>query len=290
MHRAVSTAPLPDDDLTPLVDLLSGRRFVALRAPGCSTESGIPDYRGGGRPGPRNPIQHDAFMQARATCAGATGRARRSGGRAFSGARPNAAHRALAALEAAGRLAGVITQNVDRLHHARRQPPRRRAARRAGRRALPRAAARVEPRATTLQARLLAANPGWLGARRRASRPTATPICPTTRVAGFASSACRAAAACSSPTSSSSAAPWPSPTLTAAWALFAEARGAARRRLVADRVLGLPLRAARRTSRRCRWPSSTSARRAPTTRRREAVGARRRDPAATRRDAGSRRS
>src|SRR5439155_24782986 len=30
----------------------------------------------------------------------------------------NAAHSALAALERAGRLAGVITQNVDRLHHA----------------------------------------------------------------------------------------------------------------------------------------------------------------------------
>src|SRR4029453_1906681 len=110
---AVSLAAAPDDDdLAPLVDLLRGRRFVALTGAGCSTESGIPDYRGGGRTGPRNPIQHDAFMKrpevrrrywARATI----------GWQRFRGARPNAAHRALAALEAAGHLAGVITQNVD---------------------------------------------------------------------------------------------------------------------------------------------------------------------------------
>ena len=116
MLSPVSTAALPDDDLTPLVDLLAGRRVVALTGAGCSTESGIPDYRGGGRTGPRNPIQHDAFMKkpdvrrrywARATLGWAR----------FSGAEPNAAHRALAALEAAGHVAGVITQNVDRLHH-----------------------------------------------------------------------------------------------------------------------------------------------------------------------------
>ena len=111
----MSTAALPDDDLAPLVDLLTGRRFVVLTGAGCSTESGIPDYRGGGRTGPRNPIQHDAFMKqpdvrrrywARATLGWAR----------FSGATPNDAHRALAALEAAGHVAGVITQNVDRLH------------------------------------------------------------------------------------------------------------------------------------------------------------------------------
>src|SRR5579863_7490901 len=100
-----------------LVDLLLGRPFVALTGAGCSTESGIPDYRGRGRPEPRNPIQHDAYLRrpevrqrywARATL----------GWVRFSGARPNAAHRALAALERRGALQGIITQNVDRLHHA----------------------------------------------------------------------------------------------------------------------------------------------------------------------------
>jgi NAD-dependent SIR2 family protein deacetylase len=106
-----------DGNLAALVDLLEGRRFVALTGAGCSTESGIPDYRGQGRSGPRNPIQHDAYLRrpevrqrywARATV----------GWVRFSGARPNPAHHALAALEEGGALTGVITQNVDRLHHA----------------------------------------------------------------------------------------------------------------------------------------------------------------------------
>ncbi|HEY0706680.1 MAG TPA: NAD-dependent protein deacetylase [Polyangia bacterium] len=101
-----------------LSDLLDGRRVVALTGAGCSTESGIPDYRGPGRTGPpRSPILHDAFIRrpevrqrywARATM----------GWPRFSAARPNAAHEALAELEAAGTLLGVITQNVDRLHTA----------------------------------------------------------------------------------------------------------------------------------------------------------------------------
>ena len=155
----MSTAALPDDDLAPLADLLSGRRIVALTGAGCSTESGIPDYRGGGRTGPRNPIQHDAFMKkadvrrrywARATLGWAR----------FSGAEPNDAHRALAALEAAGTVAGVITQNVDRLHH---RAGSRRVVELHG--ALAEVAClgcgRGEPR-HELQARLLDANPGWL--------------------------------------------------------------------------------------------------------------------------------
>jgi NAD-dependent deacetylase sirtuin 4 len=106
-----------DGSVDDLARLLAGRRFVALTGAGCSTESGIPDYRGQGKAGPKNPILHDAFLRradvrqrywARATI----------GWTRFAGARPNAAHRALAALEDAGRLSGIITQNVDRLHHA----------------------------------------------------------------------------------------------------------------------------------------------------------------------------
>jgi NAD-dependent deacetylase len=43
-------------------------------------------------------------------------RARREMYADFRGARPNAAHRALAELESRGRLAGVVTQNIDGLH------------------------------------------------------------------------------------------------------------------------------------------------------------------------------
>jgi NAD-dependent SIR2 family protein deacetylase len=167
----VSIAALSQDDLAPLVALLSRRRAVALTGAGCSTESGIPDYRGGGRTGPRNPIQHDAFMKkadvrrrywARATLGWAR----------FSGAEPNPAHRALAALEQAGCVAGVITQNVDRLHQ------------RAGSRRVVELhgaladvtclrCGRGEPR-HEMHARLLAANPGWLTAT-RSLPPRASP-------------------------------------------------------------------------------------------------------------------
>jgi len=79
----------------------------------------------------------------------------------LAGARPNAGHVALAQLEAAGALEGVITQNVDSLHH------------KAGSREvveLHGALARVRCLACgdltsrdVLQERLLAANPSWSG-------------------------------------------------------------------------------------------------------------------------------
>ena len=106
-----------DAQMDALAVLVSGRRMVVLTGAGCSTESGIPDYRGNGRPPTRSPIQHDAFIRrpevrqrywARATV----------GWEKFCHARPNPAHGALAAMEGAGILRGIITQNVDRLHHA----------------------------------------------------------------------------------------------------------------------------------------------------------------------------
>ena len=168
MLAGVSSIALPDTgpesrvdatDVEALAALLSGRRVAALTGAGCSTESGIPDYRGNGRPAPKHPIQHDAFIRkqpvrrrywARATL----------GWQRFSRAQPNAGHHALAAMERAGVVRGIITQNVDRLHH------------RAGSHRIVElhgALADVicldcgarEDRAD-LQARLLAANPGWL--------------------------------------------------------------------------------------------------------------------------------
>jgi NAD-dependent SIR2 family protein deacetylase len=148
-----------DASLDALATLLEGRPFVALTGAGCSTESGIPDYRGQGRAGPKNPIQHDAFLRrpevrqrywARATL----------GWSRFSGARPNAAHRALAALEDSGQLRGIITQNVDRLHHA---AGSRRVVELHGALAEVRclACGAVAPRAE-VHARLVDENPGWL--------------------------------------------------------------------------------------------------------------------------------
>lgn len=103
--------------LPALADLLRGRRVVALTGAGCSTESGIPDYRGPGTRQLRKPIQYQEFVRS------AEARARywaRSvvGWQRVRAAQPNAGHAALARLEQDGVLCGVITQNVDGLHGA----------------------------------------------------------------------------------------------------------------------------------------------------------------------------
>jgi NAD-dependent deacetylase sirtuin 4 len=99
-----------------LAELLSNRRVAVLTGAGCSTESGIPDYRGAGTARrARNPIQFRAFT--------ASDDARRRywarsmlGWKRVAHASPNAAHRALAELEKRGAVVGLITQNVDGLH------------------------------------------------------------------------------------------------------------------------------------------------------------------------------
>ncbi len=110
--------PADSPPLDALVTLLAGLRVAVLTGAGCSTESGIPDYRGEGtRARARSPIEHRAFVAD-------PGARRRYWARSvvgwerFSRARPNAGHLALAALERGGVVCGVITQNVDRLHHA----------------------------------------------------------------------------------------------------------------------------------------------------------------------------
>jgi NAD-dependent SIR2 family protein deacetylase len=213
-------------DLSDLVELLRGRRIVALTGAGCSTESGIPDYRGVDTP-PRKrpPIQHREFIDK------ADARRRywaRSllGWPRLAGARPNAGHRALAALEERGAIAGVITQNVDGLHAA------------AGSRSvieLHGAIARVRCLACgaqtardELQTRLLAANPRWHLAS--AADPSADPIAaiqpdgdadlPDELVADFAVQACATCDGMLMPDVVFFGGSVPRTTLDAAWALF----------------------------------------------------------------------
>ena len=103
--------------LDALVELLRGRRIALLTGAGCSTESGIPDYRGPGtRERARNPIQHRAFISDPLARARYWARSA-IGWRRFATVEPNAGHRAIAALEERGLLTGLVTQNVDRLHH-----------------------------------------------------------------------------------------------------------------------------------------------------------------------------
>jgi NAD+-dependent protein deacetylase sirtuin 4 len=98
--------------------MLQGRRVAVLTGAGCSTASGIPDYRGpvtGKKE--RTPIMYQEFV----TSAEARRRywARSAlGWPRLRAARPNPAHFALAELEEGGLLTGLITQNVDGLHKA----------------------------------------------------------------------------------------------------------------------------------------------------------------------------
>lgn len=112
-------SPLSDlQALQPLVDVLRGRRIVVLAGAGCSTESGIPDYRGPESiQRARKPIQYQEFVRSEAARVRYWARSS-VGWPRFSAARPNAGHAALARLEDAGAVAGIITQNVDGLHHA----------------------------------------------------------------------------------------------------------------------------------------------------------------------------
>jgi NAD+-dependent protein deacetylase sirtuin 4 len=111
----------PPPDLAPLatlLDLLRGRRVVVLAGAGCSTESGIPDYRGPESSlRTRKPIQYQEFVRSEAARVRYWARST-FGWLRIAAARPNAAHRALAHLEEGVVVRGIITQNVDGLHHA----------------------------------------------------------------------------------------------------------------------------------------------------------------------------
>jgi len=145
--------------LEQLIGLLSGRRPVVLTGAGCSTESGIPDYRGTDRhQRTPSPIRYGEFVRSREA-------RRRYWARSAIGwprmaeARPNPGHAALARLERAGLAVGVITQNVDGLHQ---EAGTRRLVELHGSldRVVCLECGGVERRAD-VQERLLALNPGW---------------------------------------------------------------------------------------------------------------------------------
>lgn len=107
--------PYPRDvDAPELIGLLAGRRIAVLTGAGMSTDSGIPDYRGPDSP-PANPMTIRQFVTSRDYRRRYWAR-NHLGWRHMAQTEPNAGHRALAALERAGVITGVITQNVDLLH------------------------------------------------------------------------------------------------------------------------------------------------------------------------------
>ncbi len=106
------------DSLRELLD--SAKRVVFLGGAGTSTESGIPDFRSGngvfqaieqfGQP-PETLLGHDFFLRHTETFYAYYRKFL-----LYPDAKPNAAHTALARLEAQGKLRAVITQNIDALH------------------------------------------------------------------------------------------------------------------------------------------------------------------------------
>lgn len=110
--------PSPADD-TALANFVARHpRLFVITGAGCSTDSGIPDYRdiNGGWKRPQ-PVTYQAFVGELATRQRYWARSL-VGWRRFGSALPNATHHALARLETQGKLALLLTQNVDRLHQA----------------------------------------------------------------------------------------------------------------------------------------------------------------------------
>ncbi len=136
-------------------------RVFVLTGAGISTASGIPDYRDADGQWKRTPpVTWQSFTGDRLTHARYWARSF-IGWPRMAGARPNAAHQALARWQHGGRLACLLTQNVDGLHQ------------RAGSDAVIDLHGRIDqviclacqgrtPRAE-LQVRLHQANPAWHG-------------------------------------------------------------------------------------------------------------------------------
>ncbi|HVX67506.1 MAG TPA: NAD-dependent protein deacetylase [Bryobacteraceae bacterium] len=109
--RAMATPPLQD-----FID--RHRRLFVLTGAGCSTNSGIPDYRDShGNWKRTQPVTIQAFMGDERTRQRYWARSL-IGWRRFGQALPNDAHHALARLEAKGQCGLLLTQNVDRLHQS----------------------------------------------------------------------------------------------------------------------------------------------------------------------------
>jgi NAD-dependent SIR2 family protein deacetylase len=115
----MSTSCLRARDDNPLSEFIERhRRLFVLTGAGCSTDSGIPDYRDANGDWKRaRPVMFQAFMGDLHTRRRYWARSL-VGWRRFGHSQPNDAHRALARLGQQGRTEVLVTQNVDGLHQS----------------------------------------------------------------------------------------------------------------------------------------------------------------------------
>jgi NAD-dependent deacetylase len=112
-------APDLETAIARLQDLVEGARTVVpFTGAGISTECGIPDFRSPGGIWTRmRPIEFDDFLKSQ-EMRDESWRRRFAMDEHFAAARPGRGHRAIASLYRAGKVPGVITQNIDNLHQA----------------------------------------------------------------------------------------------------------------------------------------------------------------------------
>jgi NAD-dependent deacetylase len=109
---------------TQLVELLCrAKQILLFTGAGISTGSGIPDFRGPeGVWKRRQPVYYHDFMRSEAARVEHWDY-KLEGWPAFRAARPNATHEAIVRLDQAGKVAAVVTQNIDGLHARVGTPP-----------------------------------------------------------------------------------------------------------------------------------------------------------------------
>ncbi|HCK80020.1 MAG TPA: NAD-dependent protein deacetylase [Candidatus Competibacter sp.] len=103
--------------LAALADFIERHRpLFVLTGAGCSTDSGIPDYRDANGDWKRQqPVRYQEFVKSE-QCRRRYWARSLLGWPMFARARPNLTHLALARLEAGGFIHQLVTQNVDGLH------------------------------------------------------------------------------------------------------------------------------------------------------------------------------
>src|SRR6478752_6062917 len=110
-------APDLETGIRRLREMVEGAAVVVpFTGAGISTECGIPDFRSpGGIWTKMKPIEFSDFLASQ-EMRDESWRRRFAMEQQFGGAKPGRGHRALASLYKAGKIPGVITQNIDNLH------------------------------------------------------------------------------------------------------------------------------------------------------------------------------